>query len=175
MLGQVSAEQLEEERYDRTKALFLALDMDGSCEGWRQRQQIPRGERPLRDLQVRLADGRRWSLLAYIKTMEAGSTWLAGKLPAMMRTVRDFNTHRRRRRKDHPERTLASYVFQEAEGISREAKLWWCRVRGHTVHNLQHDGVVVETARGETAAAAAAALTGVCSRALGYEQPVTVK
>ena len=47
-------------------------------------------------------------------------------------------------------------------------------MRGHTVHNLQHDGVVVETARGETAAAVAAALTDLCSRVLGYEQPVTV-
>ena len=93
----------------------------------------------------------------------------------MMRAVRDFNTHRRRQPKDHPERTLASYVFQEAEGISREAKLWWCRVHGHTVHNLQHDGVVVETARGVTAEAAAAALTELCTRELGYEQPVTVK
>ena len=27
------------------------------------------------------------------------------------------------RRLEHPERTLASYVFQEAEGLSREAKL----------------------------------------------------
>ena len=81
ILGQVSNERLEEERYDRTKALFLALDMDGSYEGWRHRQQIPRGERPLSGLQVRLADGRRWSLLAYIKTMEAGSTcWPRGCL-----------------------------------------------------------------------------------------------
>jgi hypothetical protein len=177
ILGQVSAERLEEERYGRTKALFLALDMDGSYEGWRHRQRIPRGERPLRGLEVRLADGRRWSLLAYIKAMEVGSTWLAGKLPAMMQVVRDFNVHRRGQRRDHPERTLASYVFQEAEGISREAKLWWCRLRGHRVHNLQHDGVVVEveTARGETATTVAEALTDHCSRALGYEQPVTVK
>ena len=106
--------------------------------------------------------------------MEVGSTWLSEKLPAMMRIVRDWNMYRRAKRRDHPERTLASYVFQEAEGLSREAKLWWCRTNGHTVHNLQHDGVVVELARGEPAAAAAA-LTTVCSRALGYEQPVTVK
>ena len=117
----------------------------------------------MRGLLVRLANGQRWSLLAYIKTMETGSAWLAEKFPAMLRMVQDWNRYRRTRRRDHPERTLASYVFQEAEGISREAKLWWCKTRGHTVHNLQHDGVVVETARGETATAVAATRTGVCS------------
>ena len=175
ILGQMSPERLAEERYARAKALFLALDMDGSYEGWRHRQQIPRGERLLSGLRARLANGQQWSLLTYIKTMEVGSEWLAQRLPAMMRMVRDWNMHRSSRRREHPERTLASYVFQEAEGISREAKLWWCRTRGHTVHNLQHDGVVAEPARGEAAAAMAATLTSVCSRALGYEQPVEVK
>ena len=163
------------ERYDRTKALFHSLDMDGSYEGWRARQGIPRGEKPIRGLQVRLSDGKRWSLLAYIKTMEVGSTWLATKLPAMLHMTEAWNKHRRRRQKHHPERTLASYVFQEAEGVSREAKLRWCKARGHTVHNLQHDGVVVEAGRGESPTTIAAALTGVCSRALGYEQTTTVK
>ena len=129
----------------------------------------------MRELQVRLSDGRRWSLLAYIKTMEVGSTWLAHKLPAMMRMVRDWNTYRRARRRDHPERTLASYVFQEAEGLSRAAKLWWCRVGGHTVHNLQHDGVVAALARGVSDAEAARALGKVCSHALAYPQEVEVK
>ena len=95
-----------------------------------------------------------------------------------MMLVQDWNVHRRARharRRDHPERALASYVFQEAEGLSRQAKLWWCRTRGHTVHNLQQDGVVVEMSRGERATTVAAALTDACSRALGYDQPVTVK
>ena len=75
----------------------------------------------------------------------------------------------------HPERTLASYVFQEAEGLSRSAKLWWCRVGGHAVHNLQHDGVVVTLARGVSDAEAARALGEVCSHALAYPQEVEVK
>ena len=53
--------------------------------------------------------------------MEVGSTWLATKLPAMLHMTEAWNKHRRKRQKHHPERTLASYVFQEAEGISREA------------------------------------------------------
>ena len=63
-----------------------------------------------------------------------------------------------------------------------------CRVR-HSVYILSNETearkarlsfaaarrVVVETARGVAAAVAATALTYVCSRALGYEQPVSVK
>ena len=120
MLGQVDAERLKAERYNRTKALFLALDMDGSYEGWRHRQRIPRGERPLRELQVRLTDGRRWSLLAYIKAMEVGSSWLAGELPAMMRAVRDFNTHRRRQPKDHPEPDVSRSATTHVNSKKRE-------------------------------------------------------
>ena len=28
-------------------------------------------------------------------------------------------------------------------GLSREAKLLWATRGGHTIHNLQHDGVVI--------------------------------
>ena len=66
-------------------------------------------------------------------------------------------------------------MFQEAEGISREAKLWWARVQGHAVNNLQHDGVVLQLARGASPQQAARELSRVCSRALGYEQPVVVE
>ena len=80
-----------------------------------------------------------------------------------------------RRRLEHPERTLASYVFQEAEGLSREAKLLWATRGGHTIHNLQHDGVIIQLARGLAPDVAARDLSKVCSHALGYDQPVEVK
>ena len=83
------------------------------------------------------------------------------------------------RRLQTPERTLASYVFQDFEGQSREAKLWWCEVHGHRPLNLQHDGVVValRSVDGEaiTAQQAAALVGSVCTAALGYDQPVTAK
>ena len=72
----------------------------------------------------------------------------------------------------HPERTLASYVFQEAEGLSRRAKLQWAVRGGHTVQNLQHDGVVICLARHLDADVAAAQLTAACTRALAYRQTV---
>ena len=80
-----------------------------------------------------------------------------------------------RRRLREPERTLCSYMWQEAEGISRDAKLAWCARKGHTPLNLQHDGVVIALARGVTEQVAATELRSVCSHALGYDQPVEVK
>ena len=80
-----------------------------------------------------------------------------------------------RRRLREPERTLCSYVWQEAEGISRAAKLAWCRAGGHTPHNLQHDGVIIELGRGVAPADAVASLQDACSHALGFVQPVEVK
>ena len=63
--------------------------------------------------------------------MAVGSDWLARQLPAMREfVVAHLRATRDRRRLEHPERTLASYVFQEAEGVSRAAKLWWARARG---------------------------------------------
>ena len=79
------------------------------------------------------------------------------------------------RRLQHPERTLASYVFQEAEGISRRAKEQWARVQGHTVHNLQHDGVILQLDWGEDPQQVAQQLSAVSAHALGYAQPVKVK
>lgn len=110
----------------------------------------------------------------YIAAQRAGTAWLAARMPAMRAYV---TTHLRHihdhRRLAHPERTLSSYVWQEAEAISREAKLRWARVGGHIVHNLQHDGVIVSLSRG-TREDAARALSEVCGRALGHTQPVTV-
>ena len=74
-----------------------------------------------------------------------------------------------------PERTLSSYVWQEAEGISREAKLDWCWRGGHVAHNLQHDGVIIALRGDACRDDAVRELRRVCSHALGFDQPVEVK
>ena len=170
---QASDDELVRMRRERVKMLFNSLDMDGTLAAWRARQGIPPYLRPIEGLHV-TADGRTWSLRAYIAAQEVGSHWLACQLPAMHEFVRTWRRCRRGQ-VQHPERTLASYVFQEAEGLSRAAKLWWCRVGGHAVHNLQHDGVVASLARGMSDAEAARALGEVCSHALAYRQEVEVK
>ena len=45
--------------------------------------------------------------------------------------------------------TAKSYFLQEAEGLSRQAKVAWAMRRGDArVTNLQHDGIVVELPEG---------------------------
>ena len=72
--------------------------------------------------------------------------------------------------------TAKSYLLQEAEGISRRAKLAWAARRGDVrVANLQHDGIVVTLPSTVPAEGVAAGMTAACSDVLGYEQPVCEK
>jgi hypothetical protein len=72
--------------------------------------------------------------------------------------------------------TAKSFFLQEAEGLSRAAKLAWSRLRGAgEITSLQHDGVVMVLSQGVTPTDACAALTEVCTAALGYAQPVEEK
>ena len=73
------------------------------------------------------------------------------------------------------ERTLTSYVIQEAEGVSRRAKLVWCKTGGHDPISLQHDGVIIRLVRDACKHDAARQLSRVCSHALGYAQAVVLK
>ena len=75
----------------------------------------------------------------------------------------------------HEDRTLKSYVCQEAEGFSREAKLAWCEENGHHPCNLQHDGVVVAISSKATPEAVRRNLREAGERRLGYCQPVEIK
>ena len=113
---------------------------------WRRRVGLRSDEKPLSGLTVRLGgpDGHVFNVRAYLGAQRPGCEHLARHLPAMRELVVTWlRTQRDARRLQTPERTLASYVFQDFEGQSREAKLWCCKVHGHRPLNLQHDGVVV--------------------------------
>mmetsp|Transcript_81484 Transcript_81484/g.162094 ORF Transcript_81484/g.162094 Transcript_81484/m.162094 type:complete len:116 (-) Transcript_81484:423-770(-) len=74
------------------------------------------------------------------------------------------------------ERTAKSYFLQEAEGLSRWAKVQWAKLRGDAhVTNLQHDGVVIGLPGDADPAEAAATLSVASSAVLGYDQPVEEK
>ena len=164
------------ERRDRVKSLFNSLDMDGTVGAWRTRMGLVDGERTLAGFRVDLGPAGSFDFGQYRRAMAVGTAWLAGRMPAMREfVVMHLRNIRDARRLEHPERTLASYVFQEAEGVSRAAKLQWSVVRGHAVQNLQHDGVVVRLGFGDGVVGAARELTRACSHALGYEQPVERK
>jgi len=164
------------ERRDKVKSLFNSLDMDGTVGAWRTRMGLVDGERTLTGFRVDLGPAGSFDFGQYRRAMAVGTAWLAGRMPAMREfVVMHLRNIRDTRRLEHPERTLASYVFQEAEGMSRAAKIRWSVVRGHTVQNLQHDGVIIRLGFGDGVVGAAQELTCACSRALGYEQPVERK
>ena len=72
--------------------------------------------------------GGAFSFGAYLREQQEGTEWLAARLErstGMASFVTAWHaTHRPTKR--HPERTLKSYAFQEAESRSREAKVEWC-------------------------------------------------
>ena len=97
-------------------------------------------------------------------------------MPDMTQMVRDWLRMQGDEREPTAERTAKSYFLQEAEGISRQAKLAWAEQRqGVHATNLQHDGVVFRVPDGMSREDLENALSGVCSDALGYPQPVEEK
>ena len=97
------------------------------------------------------------------------------RMPAMYRFVTDWLHARRDPRESRSGLTAKSYFLQEAEGLSRAAKVAWARRRGDlAITNLQHDGVVVVCGE-EDPEEVRAAMEAACTEVLGYDQPVEEK
>ena len=97
-------------------------------------------------------------------------------MPAMITFVNDWLRIHKPGKMNRCALTAKSYFLQEAEGISRQAKIDWAhRCNGGTVINLQHDGVIMKLAPHITPAIACAELTLACTAALGFPQPVEEK
>ena len=63
-----------------------------------------------------------------MEEQKQSSLWLASNNPAMMQFIKQWHVARGNLDKARcAERTLTSYVLQAAEGVSRQAKLWWCK------------------------------------------------
>ena len=154
---------------DAAKALINSLEMDGTFEGWKHSYGIP-VQRNARECNVDLGNGVIFRLADFITAQPARTRWLVNRCPRMFELIAGAKN----RPGDHPERTLKSFVLQELEGRSRNAKIRWAEEHGHEWFSLQHDGVAMGLA-GITTGQAKTALTAVCSAALGYEQRVEVK
>ena len=76
---------------------------------------------------------------------------------------------------DAPERTLKSFLLQEAESFSREAKAEWCAMNSHAAVNLQHDGVIVALRSGTSVEEAVTQMQHASETALGYAQGCEIK
>ena len=158
------------------KALFNSLDMDGTYMGWRERYRVPVGRYPERGCVFDLASGGQFNWYAYKNSQLNAAKNFEQELPAMARFVKAYLRIQGDDEKlEHPERTLKSYVLQEAEAISRYSKLCWAAEVGREPVNLQHDGVLLRLWPHDSKAEVERELSRLCSAALGYEQPVAHK
>ena len=83
--------------------------------------------------------------------------------------------HIRPTKQRHANRTLKSYVFQNFESISRDAKVRWATANGHAAISSQHDGVVIALTEGADAEEVRSQLERASEEELGYEQPCEIK
>ena len=158
------------------KELFNALDNDGKVAGWRRRHGIPDGVAPIAGARVDLGGGQWFDLSAYQRSREDMTEEFEQLMPGMTGFVKDWLLARGDQRHWRAGITAKSYFLQEAEGLSRGAKVEWCRLRGdYAVTNLQHDGVVVDLPDDMDVASCEAAMSAASGAALGYPQPVEEK
>ena len=66
----------DRKRYDRVKALFNALDMDGTLGAWRARVGLRDGERPLTGFEVQLGAAGVFRFDVYRGVMRHGTAYL---------------------------------------------------------------------------------------------------
>ena len=161
-------------RRKAAKDLFNALDNDGSLEAWERRQGCP-AMMQMPPFPVG-TDGEVFSLRAYQDSRRALTGEFIRRMPTLVSFVRAWLVLNKPANQHKFALTAKSFFLQEAEGLSRAAKLTWARLRGAgEVTSLQHDGVVMVLSQGMSPTDACAALTDVCSAALGYVQPVEEK
>ena len=119
---------------------------------------------------------RAFNLCAYVRSQEGTAECFAKRFPGMHALVEAHLEDQRDLEKlKHPERTLKSYVLQEAEAISRFEKLCWAAQVGREPVSLQHDGVLLRLWPHDNVVLVEQELSRLCSATLGYVQPVTHK
>ena len=115
----------------RMKCVINGIDMDSGLDAWKAKYGDSQG-RSLVGKQVRLACNRLYSLESYQHAQRRGTTWMAAASPRMLEFVKESMTSTERQKKD-PALRLKSYLLQEAEAVSRAAKLAWCKEHGVNV------------------------------------------
>ena len=162
---------------ERAKVLINRLDMDGSFSKWCSDFGVRDGQRTLDSAQL-MVGGRPFDLATYIAEQPLRTQEIGRRFPRMLaftRRVCPTASGASVWAQGKPLSTLKSYILQEAEGISRDAKRRWCTAHGHRCYSLQHDGVVIGLRASVSPSAAAQDLQCWTEAALGYPQPVTVK
>ena len=170
----------EGERRSNAKAAFASFSMDGSWKAFLQRTFQPADTPPVsnpEEITATLPGGERFCLAEYLRAQREGTEWLSERMETRL-GMQTFVTEWLRKHKPHrlhPERTLKSFILQDLESVSRDAKVEWCAQHGHAVLSAQHDGIVVSLRAGTTAEEARRAMQEASGTALGYAQPTTTK
>lgn len=179
-------EEEVKERRKRMKEITCGYDMDSGPDAWAKVHGNPHG-RTIVGMKVQLCDGRckhktgecaeggEFDLNAYRAAQREGTGIMAEGAPRMLEMITEQPTGGTGRKDksqcaEKSRRTLKSFLLQEGEAASRQAKCRWSRARGIGVYQLQHDGVVV--ARQTDAAGVAQAMSEAASAACGL--PVVV-
>ena len=165
-------EEILEERRSKMKVITNAYDMDAKENMWEKKFGNPH-KRTLTNIVMKLPDGTNFSMDKYRKAQEMGTKWMTTRSERMVELLNGL--HLKGKKKYKNKKLMAkSYMLQEAEATSREAKIRWAREKGIRVINLQHDGIVLmldpekekETTR---------ALQETASEACGYKIRIKAK
>ena len=149
--------------------------MDGSLEKWAARWGLPAHQ--IQRTTMQLTNGTTFDLAEYLRAQAEGTEWLRDRMERHvgMATFVETWLPQHKPHKTHPERTLKSFVFQEAESMSRAAKVACCQQNGHAVLSLQHDGIVVALRQGAAPDVVSEQLQEASELKLGYDQPCEIK
>ena len=126
---------------------------------------------------------RQFSMEGYREELRGSAEWMAARAGSMMDFMGQPDAHaakrgkrgKRRRRNNCPEMTLKSYLLQEAEAVSREAKLAAAAAGGLRVVGLQHDGIALVGVHDGEEAEVARRLSAAATAACGYDTAVVVE
>ena len=152
-------EEDAQERRKRMKGITCGYDMDSGPDAWAKVYGNPYG-RTIVGMRVRLcggqckhkagerAEGGEFDLNVYRAAQQEGTKVMTGGAPRMLEMLREQQKSGSRRAEEWKsvegkKRTLKSFLLQEGEAASRQAKCRWCRERGIDIYQLQHDGIMV--------------------------------
>ena len=176
-----------EEARNKVKGLYAMLEMDGITQSWAARHGLTMAQ--VDSVMLHLSDGSTFQHREYVQAQDQATMWLRHRMEqrlgmaSFMDELLEIRKPEKRALEEKWQlepgtlraRTLKSFCFQEAESISREAKVEWCTRNGHAVLSLQHDGIVVAVKEHTSRAQLLEQLQGVSEQALGYTQPCTIK
>ena len=162
-----------DKRCARMKSAMNALDNGGGLASWRK--EWPSAQ-TLAGQKLQLQSGERFEPSVYKREQEEKTAAAMSESARALQYLQQMWAGKVGRKDERSRRAAwKSYMLQEAEATSREAKLHWCWCKGVRVISLQHDGIVVmidgEGAQAQAAQDMARAATARC----GFDVTVVPK